>query len=135
VSVKSYIFTIPANTLQSSPHGQEINLAVGHVTRIDIGFRNGCNNLVNIALYDGLKQILPDIEGQSLRGNDHVYSFPEDIQIPSQGKTLMIRGWSPTTLYAHDVTFWFIMENLNIDTTNANLIHMLTSVPTNTIVK
>lgn len=109
MSAPQYTILIPKNTPASNPIEVGIALMAGKILFIDVGFHVGANNLVHIAIYDQLKQILPGIEGQSLAWNGYVFHFPYNMIVPGVGKTLTVKGWSDGTLYSHKVELWFHM--------------------------
>lgn len=109
MSAPQFTLLVPKNTLETAPAELLIKLFAGQVTAISVMFHNGANTMVNVSLYDNLKQIAPGIEGQSWAWNGAIQTFPLVINVPDLGKTIRVLGWSPNTLYQHNVRFWFHM--------------------------
>ncbi|GAI44797.1 unnamed protein product, partial [marine sediment metagenome] len=52
--------TIPANTSESKPIPANIILKQKYITKMEVGFPDGCNYLVEIKIQYGIKQFWPE---------------------------------------------------------------------------
>ena len=103
----SFDITIPKNTLITDPYEQSIRLDTGLLTNISIGFKAGCHNLVNVAVFDALEQIAPANGSLSIYGDADMISIPMQHEIGLKPYSLIVRCWSDGTRYSHVITFWF----------------------------
>ena len=102
----SFDITVPANTLATAYHKQAIRLETGTITAIAIRFKAGCHNLVNVAIFDSLRQIVPGGETISLYGDDTTIIIPMSYELSSKPYEIFFHGWSETTRYAHTLSIW-----------------------------
>jgi hypothetical protein len=106
--VYTYALWVPAATPETDPVSVDAELpyflrqpSVLH--KIEIHFPEGCNGLVHVAIFYGIRQIFPQIEGMTFRGNAETVSFNEYYELPNDPTTLTIKAWSPETRYDHTI--------------------------------
>lgn len=133
--VLSQIVTVPKNTLEASPFSDDLTLMVGKLNLLEIGFQDGCANLVKIALFYRLKQIVPFIEGTTLQWNDHIFSIPMDLSISSSKEVLRVSASSQGTLYPHDIYFWLYFDTSVLVQKTGVIDSLLSLVPTRKVAK
>lgn len=98
---------VPANTDGSAPATKEIQIVRGVVQQVEIYFPLGCNDLVNVAVFRGLRQIWPTPPSTSFVDNGYHIVFNEDQPLLEPPFTLLLKGWSNDTIYPHTVRFRF----------------------------
>jgi hypothetical protein len=101
---------VPAGTPQESPVELGVVLTEGTLTAVLIRFKAGAHRRVYVSVSDGLYQIAPAEGSDPLNGDDQIFELPMDYQIVGGENRLVLRGWSPYTLYEHLITFWFDLQ-------------------------
>jgi len=111
--------TIPAGTPESDPVSLDITIKQKFITKMEIGFPDGCNYLVKVKIQYGVKQFWPEAW---LVGNGETVSWEERYEMPSINETLTLFGASPEAKYPHDIVvrimtlpkgFYFLETLLN----------------------
>jgi len=95
--------TIPAGTPESAPASLNIVIRQKFITKMEIGFPDGCNYMVKANIQYGIKQFWPEDPDTWLIGNGETISWEERYEMPSINETLTVLGASPDTHYDHDV--------------------------------
>ena len=129
MAVLTEVFTVPANTLDDGSVEQELALMAGNLEKIEIGFQDGCNTMVKISVYHRMKQLVPYLEGQVLRGNDHIFSIPVSILLTTAQDKLLIKGSSPGTNYQHEIYVWLYFTEDKIDSEQSLIDKLFNFVP------
>jgi len=101
VGPQSLAVTVPADTPQEKPVEATFTLAKAILTKFEVHFPPGCVGMVKCALYYGIKQLVPVVEGQFLAGDGETVSLRTQIPLPSHPTTLTFKAWSPGTTYPH----------------------------------
>jgi len=96
--------TIPADTQESSPKEETLLVEERFVKDIEIDFPAGCNGMVKLRIYYGIKKYFPDNEGGFFAADDYTIKFPVYKNLPEEKTTLRLVGWSPGTTYSHTLT-------------------------------
>lgn len=94
-------FTIPANTAETSPAKQHIQLTHGIIHRVEIGFPAGCAGLVNLQIKDGLHQVWPTNPEGSFNTDAYTIAFNEYYEFFRKPYTLTLVGWNLDDTYQH----------------------------------
>jgi len=95
--------TIPAGTPESAPASLNIVIRQKFITKMEIGFPDGCNYMVKAKIQYGIKQFWPEDPDTWLIGNGETISWEERYEMPSINETLTVLGASPGTTYPHDI--------------------------------
>jgi len=113
---------VPANTLEDSPVSLGIVLKQKFITKMEIGFPDGCNYMVKAKIQYGIKQFWPERKNTWLIGNNETISWEEKFEMPSINEALTVYGASPDTRYDHEIAirimtlpagFYFLETLLN----------------------
>jgi hypothetical protein len=95
--------TIPANTSESAPVSLDITLKQKYITKMEVGFPDGCNYMVEVKIRYGIRQEWPEEEDTWLMGNNETISWEERYEIPATYENLSVYGASPGTSYNHEI--------------------------------
>jgi len=95
--------SIGANTAKTSPASVEFTLTPGLLEKVWVHFPDGCNQLVNVVVLHGERQIIPKDENESIAGNDFTYEITQALRILPGHEKFVAKGWSPGTSYDHGV--------------------------------
>jgi len=104
--------TVPANTPQSSPIVENIELRGEVIKRATVFFPSGCFALVRVAVYQGLKQIAPYEEGRWIVGDDEEIELLTRYVLYEQPTTLTLKLWNEDDTFDHTPIFRFWVSNL-----------------------
>jgi len=97
--------TIPADTEESDPVVQRLELHPGIVTRIGVKFPAGCHGLVKVRLTrGGVFQVFPLSADEWVTGDDEEVVYTYFYDLTDRPISLEFVGISPGTTYAHTVT-------------------------------
>lgn len=99
--------TIPANTSASDPVEQVIDVGVGIVHLVEIGFPRRCVGLAHVAIRQGLHQVWPTNPDGNYAWDNHVYSLREHYGIAPGDPSLVLQGWNEDDTFQHTITFRF----------------------------
>jgi len=94
---------VPADTPASSPVETTVEIEGGKISMVSIHFPAGCNGMVYVAIFHGIKQLYPWTDGQYFRGNNETIIIHDDWKLPESKITLTIKAHSPGTLYDHTI--------------------------------
>jgi hypothetical protein len=125
--IHTYRLLVPANTPESNPVSVDAKLpyflrqnSVLH--KLEIHFPDGCCGMVHVAIFYGIRQIFPEIEGMTFTGNGETISFPDFWPLPNDPTTLTIKAWSPGTQYDHNILIrfgvlpeWYFTSGLTLE--------------------
>jgi hypothetical protein len=106
----SYDVVVPKNTIASHPYKVNLRLDYGTLAQVIIHFRAGCHNRVFIILRDGLFQIVPASGGTALYADNQTIFIPMVYPLTSPPFELLLRAWSPGTLYDHTISLWLDLQ-------------------------
>ena len=95
--------TIPANTPENNPVSLDIVIQQKYITKMEIGFPDGCNYMVEAKIQYGIKQFWPEDPDTWIIGNGETISWEERYEMPSVNETLTVYGASPGTSYDHNL--------------------------------
>jgi len=109
-----YHITIPANTLQSSPHIETIPLTRGILHRFELVFPAGPNDLVFLQFSDDGDQVFPANAGGYYRGEKRTLLLDLFFYELKETYTLTVTGWSPGTANNHTITANFTISTREI---------------------
>ena len=96
-----FSFTIPANTLKTSPREQEIYLPPGVIHRIEIGFPSGCAGLVHNTMRHGLNQLWPTNADGDFNTDNYTIPINEHYKITTEPFILTLVGWNLDDTFDH----------------------------------
>jgi hypothetical protein len=102
--------TIPANTLLSAPHIEELMLARGVITEIELLFPHGQAGLVSVQIYHYEHQLYPTSPGAAFVGDGTHITIQDEYELSDDPPRLFLVGWSPGTSYDHTVYVDFTLE-------------------------
>lgn len=114
--------TIPAGTSESAPKSLSFTIKQRFITKMEVGFPDGCNYLVKAKIQYGIKQFWPEDPDTWLIGNNETISWEERYEMPSINEELTVFGASPDASYPHDIVirimtlpkgFYFLETLLN----------------------
>ena len=105
--VYAFDVDVPANTTEFSPVRQTVDLTVGQIRQVDIGFPLNAAGQVRVGIFDGVGKILPANPEGWVFWNDHVFSFPEVRDLVSDPPTLTLVAWNSDDAFSHRVYVWF----------------------------
>ena len=98
--------TIDANTSESSPREDFINISTGVIHKVEVLFPPGCAGLVGVRIHQGGHQIYPT-DTEAFISDAETISF-NDYHIVQRGYTsLRILSYNTDTLYAHTIYLRF----------------------------
>jgi hypothetical protein len=97
-------FTVPANTPETTPITLDIVIKEQFITRMEVGFPDGCAYLVKVRIQYGIKQFFPDRMGTWIIGNGETVGWDERFALPAPNEKLTVYACSPGTLYDHTIT-------------------------------
>ena len=103
--------TVPAGTASGSPARTDVTLAAGTLRSVKILFPPGCARLVFVVIYNGATQIYPK-EPATSYAEDAKEIAINTFDIFDSAPTLTLRGWAPSTNYAHKITFTFELQTV-----------------------
>lgn len=95
--------SIPANTPEDSPVTTSFTIEETLITKMEVGFPDGCANMVGIRIFYGIKRFWPENPDTPLYGNDEIVSWREHQRLPEKYSTLTVYGFSPGTDYDHEI--------------------------------
>lgn len=96
--------TITADTKETAPLEQQLELPIGIITKIDIKFPAGCHGMVKVRLLRWTFQLVPLTSGEWVTGDDEAIpteTYYELMEVPT---FLTFKGCSPDTAYDHKIT-------------------------------
>lgn len=102
-----YDLTVPANTLESAPEELEVSLVTGTIKGIEISFRPGPAWMTYVSIHHGLLQISPANPNGYHNCDDYTERFSMNYPLAEPDPLILLRGWSPGTIYQHIITFRF----------------------------
>ncbi len=120
----AYDLTVPANTLEAEPAEQEARLVTGDVTRIGVLFRDGPAWLVHAVVEDGLHRLVPANPDGTINDDGGVVWSTMRYPLVGNPPSLMLRAWSPGTLYPHILTFYLDVEPAGGETWESMLLRL-----------
>jgi len=94
---------IEAGQLEATPDVKMLPVCHGTVTDVDIMFPAGSAGLAYLQIWYHERQIFPQTGGGAFRGDDHLFQFPESLEIDEQPFVLELRGWAPEATLDHTV--------------------------------
>jgi len=97
--------TVPADTQQTSPKEETVEIREEVVVSVECHFPPGCRGMVYTACYYGEEQIFPRPHGSYLHGDGETIRWQEYYELPEKPCILTIRAWSPGTSYDHTITW------------------------------
>lgn len=101
MSYYSLVFTVPKNTAENSPVEDKLPISGGILHQVSIKIPAGHAGLTGVAIDSGLHQIAPSNQNEWFKGDDAMFSYPEYIELPSDSRELVLRGFNTDTLYDH----------------------------------
>jgi len=95
--------TVPANTPQSSPVTQDLEIDDEVITKIEVLFPLGCNGLVYVAIFYGPYQLWPRPDGAWEHSGGETVSSRMYWEVPERPCKLTIKAWSQDDTYDHTI--------------------------------
>ncbi len=96
--------TLPANTAQADAIEQEIKLAPGVITKIEVQFPPGPFGLSHIQLLQDTHQFAPFDPTQDIASDRETVTWSEEIILNRPPYKMAIRGWNDDTAFPHIIT-------------------------------
>jgi len=103
----SVALTIPANTPESNPGEERVQLTHGVITHIEVEFPAGCRGKVYAYVRDSLHQVWPTNPDGKFRTDGRVIAWDDYLEIFQSPYVLTVGGWNNSTKYPHTITFYF----------------------------
>jgi hypothetical protein len=97
-------------TTEDDPATLTIKLQRGVITLWNVGFPDGCADLVHLTVYHFEHQILPADEAESLFWNNHVFDIPEHYVLDEEPYEIELRAWNDDDAYWQYVTLGVAVE-------------------------
>jgi len=110
-----YFFTevlIPANTVETAPVMQTLQLDIGVIDSIDVEFPAGCAGLVTMTIYHKSIQIVPWNKDSVLYGDDRIFHLPLKYEMVEQPFDLLLVGTNHDDTYYHVVSIGVMLSAL-----------------------
>jgi len=95
--------TIPANTTESDPHEEYLEVCFGTISQVFVLFPPGCAGLAHLQIFYQTRQIFPTTPGGSFTGDDTQYEFSERWPIYESPHELLLRAWNTDDTYEHTI--------------------------------
>jgi len=95
--------SVPANTPEDNPVKLDIQIKEQFITRMEVGFEDGCGWMVKVQIRYGIKTFFPTREGTWLIGNDESVGWDERFSMPAPNEVLTVYACSPETKFDHNV--------------------------------
>ena len=106
---------VPANTPNTSPISQAIELTKGFVAKVSIRFPSGPAGLLGIAIFDGATQLWPGITATWFTGDNETIEFETEYVVPfvntgAEKYKLTAKGFNDDDTYPHTalVRIWVV---------------------------
>ena len=107
-----YPVTVPAGTLKAAPVVEELPLAAGAITRVDVQFPAGCSGMVHVSIWRSDHQLWPVNLDNDIAGEDAIVSWPESYDLEDEPFSVIAKAWSPGTTHDHTITLRFALLSL-----------------------
>jgi hypothetical protein len=107
--------TIPANTEQTDPYTEDIQLCQGTIRGFHVGFPKGCAGLVHVQLYYKTWQILPWTRGNSIAFDGHLFDLPCTYPLDSEPFIVKLKAWNDDDAYFHTLHIGILLDEGEID--------------------
>ena len=107
-----YPVTVTAGTAKVDAVVEELLLAAGAITRVDVQFPAGCSGLVHASIWRHDHQLWPVNLDNDIAGEDAIVSWPESYDLEDEPFSVTVKVWAPTTTYDHTITFRFALLSL-----------------------
>jgi hypothetical protein len=109
-----YVFpiTIPANTPESAPVIQTLQLSRGRITQMHVQFPSGHLGLTHIGLSHGLHQLYPSNPEARFSSSGETVMWAEDELLSTPPYTLEARAWNEDDTYPHTITVRVVFETV-----------------------
>lgn len=95
--------TVPAGTEKSSPVEQVLHVAHGVITRVEVEFNPGCNQMVHVVILYSNHQVWPTNPDGDFASDSHTIGFDDYFQVFDTPYDFVIRAWTDGTTYDHDI--------------------------------
>ena len=109
-----YTLTIPAGTPKATAIELDALVEPGILTRCEVDFPPGCHRLVHISIVEGKFQLFPRNPEEDMKADGYVIPIPTYIPLRRGHNQLKLRGWSPLTIYSHNIVVRLIVEPVEI---------------------
>ena len=96
-------FEIPANTAESDPLEEVLELCFGRIKGVFILHPPGSIGLAHLQIFRHTRQIFPSTPGESFVGNKTTRDFPENWPIYELPHAVTLRGWNLDDTYDHTI--------------------------------
>ncbi len=94
MSFYSLVFTVPANTPETSPYEQKLPVTGGILHQVSVFIPPGHAGLTGCAIDEGLHQIAPTNQNEWFKGDDVPFSYDEYVELPPDTRELVLRGFN-----------------------------------------
>lgn len=101
MSFYSLVFTVPKNTPENLPYEQALPISGGILHQVSVVIPPGHAGLTGVAIDQGLHQIAPTNQNEWFKGDDVRFSYDEYVELSSDSRELVLRGFNLDTLYDH----------------------------------
>lgn len=104
--------TVPANTPPDDPVTTEFEVEGWAIREVQILVPPGHCGLTGIALFYGIRQIIPRPEGSWLVTDDEIVTWPENRRIPLLKATYTIKAYNQDDTYEHTFYIRFVVQSV-----------------------
>ena len=101
--------SVPKSTAKAAAVELEVELVVGLIDKVRIGFPDGCADLMHCVIVHGIHQVWPTNPDGNYSWNDYVYEIEESYVMDEEPLMLKVVAWNDDTRNAHQVTVGFNM--------------------------
>jgi len=98
-----YTLLIPAGTEENNPAEVDALVEPGVLTYAEVGFPNGCHQLVHVVIVEGKFQIAPRNPEGTMAADGYVIPIHPNYPLKRGHNMLKLKGWSPNTAYEHEI--------------------------------
>ena len=104
-----YTFDIdtPANTLEADPLFTRLELELGIISQLGIGFPEGAAGLTNVTIWRDGRQVWPSNGQGSFSWDDRFFTWPEAYDLTEAPFEFTARTWNVDDTWDHRITIQF----------------------------
>jgi len=107
--VYEFVIVVPADTKEYNPVKVDALLPPQVITHVEVEMAAGCHRLVHCVIVEGKHQIFPANPEGTMATDSHIIAFNTYYEMRRGNNLLLIKCWSPDTLYEHKVTVRFVV--------------------------
>ena len=100
----------PANTPKNKPVIVRCRVYPGKVTRVWVGFPQGCFGLCHLQVWHQGLSIWPWSPADSFHWNDYMFTFTDSFPLTAEPYEFVIKTWNYDDFYAHTLVFMVMVD-------------------------